>query len=115
MSPACMIGSMTLSQSSETQRRTPNTPDRIGRASALNAWIRALDATKILRDAPLTTLTAMLPRIAGTHGDRPALLGQDEQLTYQGLAARASRYARWAIARGLGKEHVVFLLMPNCP
>src|SRR5271166_5005414 len=109
MSPACMIGLMNLSQSSETQRRTPNTPERIGRASALNAWIRALDATKILRDAPLTTLPAMLPRLAGTYGDRPALLGQDEQLSYQGLAARANQYARWAIARGLGKDQVVCL------
>ena len=106
---------MTLSQSSDAQHRTPSIPDRIGRGSALAAWIRALDATKILRDAPLTTLPAMLPQLAGTHGDRPALLGQDEQLSYQGLAARANQYARWAIARGLGKDQVACLLMPNCP
>src|SRR5208283_5937354 len=115
MSPTCMIRSMTLSQSSDAQHRTPSIPDRIGRGSALAAWIRALDATKILRDAPVTTLPAMLPQLAGTHGDRPALLGQDEQLSYHGLAARANQYARWAIARGLGKDQVACLLMPNCP
>jgi fatty-acyl-CoA synthase len=90
-------------------------PPSPGRAAALNAWIRALDATKILHDAPLATLPAMLPGLAEAHGDRPALLGAGEQVSYRSLAARANQYARWAMAGGLGKGDAVGLLMPNCP
>src|SRR4051812_4256971 len=90
-------------------------PDRPGRGAALAAWIRALDASKILHDAPLVTLPAMLPALAHTHAERPALLGPGETLSYQALAVRANQYSHWAIASGLGRGDVVGLLMPNCP
>jgi fatty-acyl-CoA synthase len=85
------------------------------RAAALNAWIRALDSTKILQDSPFATLPAMLPELAAVHGDRPALLGAEEPFSYRSLAARANQYTRWAVACGLGKGDAAGLLMPNCP
>ena len=50
-----------------------------------------------------------------THGDRRALLSETETLTYRQLDARASRYARWARAQGLGKGDAVCLMMANRP
>ncbi len=98
-----------------TQSSLPEKPGGSSRASALNAWIRALDATKVLHDAPFATLPAMLPDVAMAHADRPALVGQGGELSYRDLVAKANQYARWAIANGLGKGDVVSLLMPNCP
>ena len=94
---------------------TSGNPDQAARALARAAWIRALDAVSVLRDAPVVTLPAMLPGLADTWGARPALLYRHEQLTYSLLAARANQYARWARANGLGQGDVVSLLMPNCP
>jgi fatty-acyl-CoA synthase len=93
----------------------PEKPATSGRAAALNAWIRALDAIKILHDTPLATLPAMLPELAVAHADRLALIGQEGRLSYRELAAKASQYARWAVANGLGNGGVASLLMPNCP
>ncbi len=86
-----------------------------GRAAALNAWIRALDAVKVLQGDPLATLPAMLPDLAAAHGNRPALIGPGEQFSYQSLAERSNQYTRWVMAGRLGEGDVVCLLMPNCP
>jgi fatty-acyl-CoA synthase len=53
--------------------------------------------------------------LALRHGDRPALLSEDEMLTFAGYDGRANRYARWAMANGVGKGDVVCLLMSNRP
>jgi fatty-acyl-CoA synthase len=53
--------------------------------------------------------------LARRYGDRPALLSERETLTYAEYNARANRYARWALANGVGKGDVVCLLMPNRP
>ena len=91
------------------------TPGRPQRGAALKAWIRALDAVRILEDAPDTTLPALLDGLGGTHRDRPALLGTDGQLSYRDLAAKSNRIARWAVAAGFAPGDTVCLLMPNCP
>ncbi|MDR3534915.1 MAG: long-chain-acyl-CoA synthetase [Acetobacteraceae bacterium] len=85
------------------------------RGDALKAWIRALDAITIMETAPGTTLPGLLDGLAATHGERPALLGEGDALSYRDLAARVNRVARWAIARGLAPGDAVGLLMPNCP
>src|SRR5262249_12130884 len=53
--------------------------------------------------------------LADRHGDRPALTSKRENLTYRALAERSRRYARWAMAQGIGKGDVVALLMTNRP
>jgi len=57
----------------------------------------------------------MIDELADKLGEAPALLSDRETLTFRALAERANRYARWALAQGLGKGDVVCLLMPNRP
>ena len=57
----------------------------------------------------------MVDELAERYGDAPALLSDRESFSYRELAARANRYARWALAQGIGKGDTVCLLMPNRP
>ncbi len=75
---------------------------------ALAAWIRALERTAGKQPRTLACV------LDGDQGDGPVFLGTDEVLTYQTLAARVNRYARWALATGLDGK-VVALLMHNSP
>src|SRR5262249_45522544 len=45
----------------------------------------------------------------------PALLSDRERFSYRELSERSNRYARWALAQGLGKGETICLLMPNRP
>jgi fatty-acyl-CoA synthase len=85
------------------------------RGAALQAWVRALDATRLLEDSPDTTLPGLVQDMAATCPDAVALVGEAETLTYAGLVARANRTAHWARAQGVAPGDVVCLLMPNCP
>ncbi len=79
----------------------------------LGAWIGALDAVGAMARDPSLTLAGMLDELALRHGERPALLGADGDLSYRALAARANRVAHWARARCAGST--VGLLLPNRP
>lgn len=46
-------------------------------------------------------------------GSKP--ISDRETLTYADLDRRANRYARWARSKGIGKNDVVALVMPNRP
>jgi fatty-acyl-CoA synthase len=83
--------------------------------SAAKAWLRALEMTAPIAAHPARTLPAIIDDLADAHGDAPALLYDGGSLSYRGLAARANRYARWALAQGLAKGDTVGLLMPNRP
>lgn len=83
--------------------------------SAAKAWLRALEMTAPIARDPARTLPAMLDTLAATHGDAPALISDRETLSYRALAARANRYARWALAHGVTKGETVGLFMPNRP
>lgn len=82
---------------------------------ARHAWLRALQATAEIGREPTVTLATHLGDLAETFGDRPALIGEDETLSYHALADRANRYARWALEQGVGRGDVVALVMHNCP
>ncbi len=56
-----------------------------------------------------------MEELGARFGDAPALIGLQETLSHAGLAARANRIARWALAQGIEKGDTVCLLMPNCP
>ncbi|HLH88899.1 MAG TPA: long-chain-acyl-CoA synthetase [Xanthobacteraceae bacterium] len=79
------------------------------------AWLRALEMTAPIAANPTHTLPAMMDALADEHGDAPALLNDRETMSYRALAARANRYARWALARGVEKGDTVGLMMPSCP
>jgi fatty-acyl-CoA synthase len=81
----------------------------------LRGALRALGNTKPIAKNPTRVLPALIGELAARHGDKPALISDSETLTYRGLAERANRYARWALAQGLRKGEVVCLLMPNRP
>ncbi len=92
-----------------------STSSNVSRGTALRRWVRALDAMKIVEERTDATLPALFKEAAERFGDRVALIGVHETLTYRALAASTDRYTRWAIAQGLGPGDVVCLMMPNCP
>jgi fatty-acyl-CoA synthase len=83
--------------------------------SASKAWLRALEMTAKIEDAPTRTFAAVIEELGARFGDAPALIGTHETLSHAQLAARANRYARWALAQNVAKGDVVCLLMPSSP
>src|ERR1051325_584816 len=84
-------------------------------SSPAQAWSRAIELTAPIASNPHRILSTVIEERAGQGGDAPALLSDGECLTYDGLAARANRYARWAVDHGIAAGDVVCLLMPNRP
>jgi len=84
-------------------------------AGPTRVWLRALELTAPITTTPHRILPAVIEELAERFAEAPALLSEGECLTYRGLAARANRYARWALDRGLVKGDVVGLFMPNRP
>src|SRR5260370_38412050 len=83
--------------------------------SSAQGWLRALKLTKPIAAQPTRTLPVIVDELADKFGDAPALLSEREAFSFRALAERSNRYARWALACGLGKGDVVCLLMPNRP
>jgi fatty-acyl-CoA synthase len=81
---------------------------------AAGAW-RALRQTVPIAKHPTRIFPMLIEEAAARHGDKPALISEHETLTYRALDERANRYARWALAQGVGRGEVVCLLMPNRP
>jgi len=81
---------------------------------AAGAW-RALRHSMPIARNPTRVFPILMEEAAARHGDEPALISDAETLTYRELDARANRYARWALAQGVGKGEVVCLMMPNRP
>lgn len=79
------------------------------------AWARALALTAPIARNSETTLPIVIGQLAETYGERIALLGEDETLSYRELADRANRYARWTLAQGVAPGEVVCVVMHNCP
>ncbi len=98
-----------------TLARTATTHRSHGTGSALQSWVRALEATAPIAKQPQRLLADVIGEMARIHGDAPALIAEHETFSYQALIERANRYARWALAQNLGKGETVCLLMPNRP
>ncbi len=90
-------------------------PDRPLAESANRAWLRALSLTAQIERAPERVLAEAIEEHALIRPHAPALLADDETFSYAGLAERARRYARWALAEGLIKGDTVALLARNRP
>ncbi len=93
---------------------TQDDPDT-ARPSSAQDWARALSATASIAADPSRTLPDLIDATAMRHGARPALIGEATQLSHRDLVARSRRYARWALAQGLGRGDRVALLMENDP
>ncbi|WP_414832635.1 long-chain-acyl-CoA synthetase [Afifella sp. YEN Y35] len=61
------------------------------------------------------TFPDLIEDIAKEHGDRPAMIAENERMSYREYNERANQYARWAIANGVKKGDCVALMMPNKP
>jgi len=86
-----------------------------GRDTPLKAWARALALTAPIARNPAVTLPIQISELADAFGDKIALIGEDETLSYRVLAERSNRFTRWALERGLVPGDVVCLVMHNCP
>src|ERR1700688_4585367 len=84
-------------------------------ASKSRGWLRALELTGPIAGQPERVFPIVIEELAQRFGDAPALVSELECLTHRALARRASQYARWARAQGIGKGDAVCLLMPNRP
>ena len=83
------------------------------RNSASKAWLRALEMTAKIDAAPERIFPVVIEELGARFGDAPALISARENFSHAELAARANRYARWALAQGIAKGDVVALMMPN--
>ena len=61
------------------------------------------------------TLPGLLDAVAAQFPDRPFVIGEEETLSYAGLADRSAALARGLIARGVQAGERVALVMPNGP
>jgi len=64
---------------------------------------------------PRRMLGDQIADLARRHGTNEALIQGQTVLTFNDLDTRANRYARWAMAQGIGKGDVVALHMGNRP
>jgi fatty-acyl-CoA synthase len=78
-------------------------------------WLRALELTAPIAQAPWRTFPSLIEELAERFGDAPALVSETESFSYRALLERSNRYARWALAQHLGRGDTVCLLMPNRP
>jgi fatty-acyl-CoA synthase len=88
-------------------------PTEANSKTAREAWIRALERTAGIEKAGVT-LPALIERLADRWGDAPALVSSEADLSYRTLSARANRYSRWGLHRGLRAGDTVCLMMANC-
>ena len=86
-----------------------------GEKRASRAWLRALELTAPIGKARQRTFPTVIEELAEKFGDSPALLTEDESLSFRALNERANRYARWAQAQDIHKGETVCLLMANRP
>jgi fatty-acyl-CoA synthase len=85
-----------------------------GDQAALGHWIRALHCRKDLEASGHRTLLSAIMDVAKTRGDRPALIDEQQEITYGQLVRRAHFFMRWGLDQGLPPGSSVCLLMPNC-
>jgi len=83
--------------------------------SPLKAWVRALERSAAIDKDRSLTLPVLIERLAERFDAAPALVAPAATLSYRALAAACNRYARWGLARGLGRGDVVCLVMANSP
>src|SRR5436190_20491800 len=86
-----------------------------GGDTPLKAWARALALTAPIARDPAVTLPIQISELADAFGDKIALIGEDETVSYRVLAERSNRFTRWALERGIVPGDVVCLVLHNCP
>jgi fatty-acyl-CoA synthase len=86
-----------------------------GKPSAAKAWLKAIELTSRIEANPRRLFADIVEDWALRQPDRPGLVSDAETLSYRALAERINRYARWALAEGVGAGDTVCLFMHGCP
>lgn len=81
----------------------------------LKIAVKTLRRLSALYKDPSHTFADTVEEIARTKPDNIAIYFEDRTMTYRDYNEQANRYARWALAQGIGKGDVVALLMENRP
>ncbi len=108
-----MLGTVTenLVAALEAAPDTPVSALAVLDAAERDRVLAACDDTAV--ELPSATVAELIAaQVAGTP-DAPALVCGDVELTYAELDARVSRVARLLVARGVGPEQVVAVVMPR--
>jgi fatty-acyl-CoA synthase len=86
-----------------------------GKPSTAKIWLKAIERTSRIEANPHRLFADLIEELAQRQPDRPALLSDRETFNYRDLNERINRYARWALAQGIGKGETVCVLLPGQP
>jgi fatty-acyl-CoA synthase len=90
--------------------------DRIkAEVATISGALRALKMIGPIAKNPKRVFPLVFEELARKHGERIALVSEEESFTYRALDERANRYARWARANGIARGDTVALMMLNRP
>jgi len=81
----------------------------------ISSILRTLWLLRAVKPTSTSTIASIVAAQVKKTPDAPAILFQDEVVTYAALDARANRYAHWAVAQGIRRGDAVALLMENRP
>src|ERR1700722_1192076 len=86
-----------------------------GKPSTAKTWLKAIELTSRIEANPNRLFADIIEDWAARQPDRPALMSDHATLSYRELNERIHRYARWALAIGIGKGDTVCLFLPAEP
>ena len=86
-----------------------------GKPSAARSWLKAIELTSRIEANPDRLFADVVEDWAARQPQRPGLISDTETFSYATLAGRVNRYARWALAAGIGAGDTVCLFMPGRP
>jgi fatty-acyl-CoA synthase len=83
--------------------------------STAKSWLKAIERTARIEANPNRLFADIVEDWAVRQPDRPALMSDRETFSYSELNERINRYARWALAVGIGKSETVCLFLTGEP
>jgi fatty-acyl-CoA synthase len=98
-----------------TAKRSVAAPQTHGKPSTAKIWLKAIELTSRIEASPNRLFADLVEEWADRQPDHPALMSDRETLSYRELNERINRYARWALAQGIGKGETVCLLLSGQP
>jgi fatty-acyl-CoA synthase len=90
-------------------------PQSRGKPSAARSWLKAIELTSRIEADPTKLFADVVEDWSKREPDRPALISQNETLSYRALTNRVNRYARWALSAGIEAGDTVCLIMQGRP
>jgi fatty-acyl-CoA synthase len=98
-----------------TAEQPVTVPRPHGKPSTAKIWLKAIERTSRIEANPNRLFADLIEEWAERQPDHAALMSDRETLSYRELNDRINRYARWALAQGIGKGETVCLLLSGQP